>query len=335
MACVGGPWFASATLPRLSPKILSKGRPTAQTTDRRTNHRPCEGIRVDSQKIEAVKQWPIPTSPIDIRSFLGLAGYYRRFMEGFSSIAFPLTKLTQKIKFQWSDDCEKSFAELKTRLTTTSVLTLKEGSDGYVIYCDGSRVGLGCVLIQQDVFTDHKRLQYVTTQKELNLRQRRWLDFLKDYDMGMYYHPGKANVVADALSRKSMGSVEHEVMRYSKKGKLSPRYVGPYKNLKRNCVDDPASIIPLKSVAVKDSLTYKEVPVEILDRQVRRLRNKEVASVKRICMFLELSSVRNQFPVFSGRVCSSFPPFQLVSSSFEDECSQGGDNVTPRIQKQT
>ncbi|WMV45982.1 hypothetical protein MTR67_039367 [Solanum verrucosum] len=213
-----------------------------------------EGIQVDSQKIEAVKQWPRPTSATDSRSFLGLAGYYRRFVEGFSSIASPLTKLTQKkVKFQWSEDCEKSFAEMKTRLTTTPVLTLPEGSDGYVIYCDASRVGLGCVLMQRgkviayasrqlkvheknypthdlklaavvfalkiwrhylygvhvDVFTDHKSLQYVFIQKELNLRQRRWLEFLKDYDMNVYYHPSKANAVADALSRLSMGSVSH------------------------------------------------------------------------------------------------------------------------------
>ncbi|WMV32714.1 hypothetical protein MTR67_026099 [Solanum verrucosum] len=121
-----------------------------------------------------------------IRSFLGLAGYYRRFVEGFSSIASPLTKLTQKkVKFQWSDDCEKIFAELKTRLTTTPILTLPEGSDGYVIYCDASRIGLGCVLMQRD----QKSLQYVFPQKELNLRQRRWLEFLKDYDMSVHCHP--------------------------------------------------------------------------------------------------------------------------------------------------
>ena len=101
-----------------------------------------EGIRVDSQKIEVVKQWPRPTSTIDIRSFLGLAGYYRRFVEEFSSIASPLARLTQNmVKFQLSYDCEKSFAELKTRLTTALVLNLPEGSDGYVIYCDASRVG--------------------------------------------------------------------------------------------------------------------------------------------------------------------------------------------------
>ena len=132
-------------------------------------------------------------------------------------------------------------------------MTLPEGSYGYVIYCDASRVGLGCVLMQRDkvisyssrklkvheknyathdlelaavvfalkiwrhylygvhvdVFTDHKSLQYVFTQKEFNFYQRRWLEFLKDYDMSMHYHPGKVNVVADDLSRLSMGSVAH------------------------------------------------------------------------------------------------------------------------------
>ena len=99
---------------------------------------------MDSKNIEALKQWP----PTNIKSFLGLVGYYRRFVEGFLSIASPLTKLTQKmVKFQWSYDCEKSFTKLKTRLTITPVSTLPESLDGYVIYCDASRVGLGCVLM--------------------------------------------------------------------------------------------------------------------------------------------------------------------------------------------
>ncbi|XP_070013395.1 uncharacterized mitochondrial protein AtMg00860-like [Nicotiana sylvestris] len=107
-----------------------------------------EGEKVDSQKIEAVKNWPRPTSVSDIRSFLGLVGYYRRFVEGFSSISSPLTRLTQKkVKFQWSDACEKSFEELKKRLTSAPVLTLPEGNEGFVVYCDASGVGLGCVLM--------------------------------------------------------------------------------------------------------------------------------------------------------------------------------------------
>ena len=106
---------------------------------------------MDLEKIEAEKQWPRPTFATDIRSFLGLAGCYRRFVKGFSSIASPLTRLTQKmVKFQLSDDCEKTFADLKTILTTTPVLTLPKGSNSYLIYFDASRVGLGCVLMQRD-----------------------------------------------------------------------------------------------------------------------------------------------------------------------------------------
>ncbi|WMV50916.1 hypothetical protein MTR67_044301, partial [Solanum verrucosum] len=142
------------------------------------------GIEVDPKKTDTIKSWPRPLSPTDIRSFLDLFGYYRRFFEGFSSIATPLTTLTQKkAKFLWSEACEKSFQELKDRLTSTPVLTLPKGTDRFLVYCDASRVGLGCVL----------------TQCDLNLRQRKWLELLKDYDMSVLYHPGKANVVADAL----------------------------------------------------------------------------------------------------------------------------------------
>ncbi|MCF7184066.1 RNA-directed DNA polymerase, partial [Corynebacterium sp. MC-13] len=99
-----------------------------------------DGVRVDAQKIEAVKNWPRPTTPTKIRSFL--VGYYTRFVEGFSSISAPLTKLTQKkTKFEWSEACEKSFQELKTRLTTAPILSLPERADDFVVYCDASRVG--------------------------------------------------------------------------------------------------------------------------------------------------------------------------------------------------
>ncbi|XP_019258618.1 PREDICTED: uncharacterized protein LOC109236841 [Nicotiana attenuata] len=107
-----------------------------------------EGVKVDLQKIEVVKNWPRPTSVSDIRSFLGLSGYYWRFIEGFSSISSPLTRITQKkVKFQWLDACEKSFEELKKRLTSALVLTLPGGTEGLVVYYDASGVGLGCVLM--------------------------------------------------------------------------------------------------------------------------------------------------------------------------------------------
>ena len=107
------------------------------------------GIMVDPAKVEAVKQLSQPKTVTEIRSFLGLVGYYRKFVEGFSKLAMPLTQLTRKgHKFIWSETCEKSFQELKTRLTTAPVLTIPQGEDGFSIYCDASKQGLGAVLMQ-------------------------------------------------------------------------------------------------------------------------------------------------------------------------------------------
>ncbi|KAL0549996.1 hypothetical protein IC582_014491 [Cucumis melo] len=109
-----------------------------------------KGVSVDPAKIEAVTNWPRPSTVSEIRSFLGLAGYYRRFVEDFSRIASPLTQLTRKgTPFVWSPACESSFQELKQKLVTASVLTVPDGSGSFVIYGDASKKGLGCVLMQQ------------------------------------------------------------------------------------------------------------------------------------------------------------------------------------------
>ncbi|GJU39845.1 putative reverse transcriptase domain-containing protein [Tanacetum coccineum] len=178
-----------------------------------------QGLHVDPAKIEAVKNWASPTTPIEIRQFLGLTGYYQRFIK-------DLSKISRRLQ--------------------TPILALPEGNDDFVVYCDASHQGLGAVLMQREkviayasrqlkpneenytthdlelgavvfalkiwrhylygtkctVFTDHKSLQHILDQKELNMRQRRWLELLADYDCEIRYHPGKANVVADALSRK-------------------------------------------------------------------------------------------------------------------------------------
>uniref|UniRef100_A0A2N9HUA0 CCHC-type domain-containing protein n=1 Tax=Fagus sylvatica TaxID=28930 RepID=A0A2N9HUA0_FAGSY len=108
-----------------------------------------DGITVDPSKIEAVVNWVRPTNVSEVRSFLGLAGYYRRFVEGFSCIATPLTRLTRKnAKFEWTNECERSFQELKERLVSAPVLTIPSSSGGFVIYSDASHKGLGCVLMQ-------------------------------------------------------------------------------------------------------------------------------------------------------------------------------------------
>nr|GEY32078.1 putative reverse transcriptase domain-containing protein [Tanacetum cinerariifolium] len=108
-----------------------------------------EGITMDPAKVEAITKWPRPTSVTEVRSFLGLAGYYRRFVEGFSRFTLPLTKLMRKgEKFVWNEEREKSFEELKQRLVSAPVLTLPSGSGGFQIYSDASKKGLGCVLMQ-------------------------------------------------------------------------------------------------------------------------------------------------------------------------------------------
>ncbi|KAD4981870.1 hypothetical protein E3N88_18541 [Mikania micrantha] len=110
-----------------------------------------DGIHVDPAKIEAIKNWDVPTTPTEIRSFLGLAGYYRRFISNFSKIALPLTKLTQKSEpFVWTQKQEEAFQTLKQRLCNAPILTLPEGNDDFVVYCDASHHGLGCVLMQRD-----------------------------------------------------------------------------------------------------------------------------------------------------------------------------------------
>ena len=99
---------------------------------------------MDPKKTEAITEWPRPTTVSEIKSFLGLAGYYRRFVKDFSKIDAPLTSLTQKNdKFLWTNNCKENIHLLKDKLTSAPVLTLPSGSEGYTVYCDASRVGMG------------------------------------------------------------------------------------------------------------------------------------------------------------------------------------------------
>ncbi|GKA72973.1 putative reverse transcriptase domain-containing protein, partial [Tanacetum coccineum] len=171
-----------------------------------------EGIHVDPAKIDSIKDWASPKTPIEIRQFLGLAGYYRRFIKGFSKIAKPMTKLTQKnVKFDWSEKAEAAFQLLKQKLCSVLILALPEDNENFMVYYDASRKGLGTVLMQREKviayashqlkiheknYTTHDlelgvSLQHILDQKELNMRQRRWLELLSDYDCEIRYHLGK------------------------------------------------------------------------------------------------------------------------------------------------
>nr|KYP54680.1 Retrovirus-related Pol polyprotein from transposon 17.6 [Cajanus cajan] len=221
-----------------------------------------------------VKESDIPKTAFRTRSFVGLVGYYQRFIEGFSRIIMPLTQLTQKDQpFVWRDACEKSFQELKRRLTTSPILVLPDTGEHFDVFCDASYQGLGCVLMQGgrvvsyasrqlktheknypthdleltvvvfalkswrhylygarfSVFSDHKSLKYLFDQKELNMRQKRWMEFLKD-DFQLMYHPGKAKVVADALKLRRAVLEEGHMSRLS----IYPGMTKMYQDIKKS-----------------------------------------------------------------------------------------------------
>ncbi|GJZ12791.1 putative reverse transcriptase domain-containing protein, partial [Tanacetum coccineum] len=175
------------------------------------------GIHVDPTKIEAVKNWASPTTPSKICQFLGLARYYRRFIEGFSKIAKPMNEITQKNQNEdfvvYYDATIKGLgAVLMQRMKVIAYASrqLKIHEKNYTTH----DLELGAVVFALKiwrhylygtkcvVFTDHKSLQHILDQKDLNMRQRRWIKLLSDYDCEIRYHSGKANVVADALSQK-------------------------------------------------------------------------------------------------------------------------------------
>jgi hypothetical protein len=207
-----------------------------------------KGIAVDPSKVKDILEWKPPTTVHQVRSFLGLAGYYRRFILDFSKLVKPITSLLKNdTKFNWSSKCNEAFEQLKELLTTAPVLAQPDIEKPFDVYCDASGSGLDCVLMQEGrviayasrqlrqheehypthdleldtvvhalkiwrhyllgnichIYTDHKSLKYIFTQSELNMRQRRWLELIKDYKLEIHYHPGKANVVADALSLKA------------------------------------------------------------------------------------------------------------------------------------
>ncbi|XP_073298474.1 uncharacterized protein [Primulina huaijiensis] len=235
-----------------------------------------DGIAVDPMKIEAIKQWPIPTTVSEVRSFHGLAGYYRRFIANFSKIALPLTNL-KAVKFEWTNECQHGFQVLKDKLTLAPILALPCRIEDFIIYTDASKMGLGAVLMPRGkviAYASRQLKDYeknypthdleLAAVKELNMRQRRWLELVKDYDVTISYHPGKANVVADALSRKSVSSLSSLIQK--------PLLL----DLQRSeiALIEQGTIARLSALVIRPTLTNRIRREQPNDNQLMDLRSK-------------------------------------------------------------
>ncbi|XP_019435376.1 PREDICTED: uncharacterized protein LOC109341859 [Lupinus angustifolius] len=205
------------------------------------------GVHVDQEKIKAIQDWPTPKTVTEVRSFHGLASFYRRFVKDFSTLASPLNELVKKnVVFHWGERQEEAFNQLKAKLTSAPVLLLPNFAKSFELECDASNIGIGAVLMQEGhpisyfseklsgaalnystydkelyalvralqtwqhyllskefvIHSDHESLKYLKGQGKLNKRHARWVEFLEQFPYVVKHKKGKANVVADALSRR-------------------------------------------------------------------------------------------------------------------------------------
>ncbi|GKA29953.1 putative reverse transcriptase domain-containing protein [Tanacetum coccineum] len=292
------------------------------------------GIHVDPAKIESIKDWASPKTPTEIRQFLGLAGYYRRFIEGFSKIAKTMTKLTQKgVKFDWGDKQEAAFQLLKQKLCSAPILALPEGSEDFIAYCDASKKGLGAVLMQREKVISYASRQlkiheknYTTHDLELGAvvfyALKIWRHYLygtkcmvftdtKVYNTFLIRRNLKIGNVAQEGMRTTKELVYHVmatlrtvIMHESQKSKYS---IYPGQGRTSETIgffsitpgisqwevgqhhDDfvtklsflmSSQVVPLEGLQVDDKLHFVEEPVEIMDGEVKQLRQSRVPIVK-------------------------------------------------------
>nr|GEU36855.1 putative reverse transcriptase domain-containing protein [Tanacetum cinerariifolium] len=278
-----------------------------------------QGLHVDPAKIEAVKNWASPTKPTKIPQFLGLAVCYCRFLKDFSKIAKSLTILTQKDKkFVWGEDPEMAFQILKQKLCEAPILALPEENNDFVAYCDASIQGRSirrtygrkcrspvCWAKVGDMQLTGPEIIHETTEKIVKIRQH--LQTVRDRQRS-YVNVRRKALEFQAGDRVMLKiSPRKGVIRFGKRGKLNPRYIGPFKILNRigpvaykpelpeelinvqntfhvsnlkKCLSDESLIIPMKELKLDDKLNFVEEPLEIMDREIKQLRQNRIPIIK-------------------------------------------------------
>ncbi|GJZ41909.1 putative reverse transcriptase domain-containing protein [Tanacetum coccineum] len=278
-------------------------------------------------KFSKLKNWKAPITPSEIRSFLGFASYYRHFIVNFSKIAKPLTSLTQKNKkYVWGVEQEEAFHTLKTKLCDAPILSLPDGVEDFVVYCDASNQGLGCVLMhylygtKSVIYTDHKSLQNIIDQKELNMRQRRWIELFSDYECEIRYHPVRGMILAtqgEAFKQENVplaGGVRMIIMDEAHKTKYSvyPRANKMYHDLrdmywwlgmKRDIATYVSKCITCSKVKAEhqrpsDLLQQPEIPEWKLTKSAHFLAMREDYNTERLAkLYIDEIVARQRVPV--------------------------------------